>query len=353
MFASDLDDDTNPQPRQSRINPRAAEQRLLGRSTIWRRLKAPLVAILLLAAAAMWAQGYLDALVARWWHSAKAELPAAREARTSPIVLDEPRPKREPAAAAPPLPDDAGRHGSDPAAPVRGRPPAVRVSWGTKFDPPPDMAWFQDGRRPHLAPGCALRPGGHDIPATLLNDIESEIGGQVVAEVAEDVFDFDGLNPDPIVPLGSRLVGYFGASQDGIGGNGKLRFQSRRLGIVWTQLLMTDGATVDLGQSLGQDPAGAMGVGGEVTARWGELLAVAALSTIFDGIGRGTVTGNDPSLLNDFQRSGGRNIGELGNDVTRRVLDWEPRIHIPAGTMIRITPQQTIQVCDPAATRAG
>ena len=45
------------------------------------------------------------------------------------------------------------------------------------------MAWFHDGRRPMLAKGCALRPGATIIKAALVTAVESEVGGQAVAQV--------------------------------------------------------------------------------------------------------------------------------------------------------------------------
>ena len=140
-----------------------------------------------------------------------------------------------------------------------------------------------------------------------------------------------------LIPAGSKVVGLYKTE-------GRLDFQARRLRFVWTELTMPDGTQLALGDANGMDVAGSMGVGGEVDTRWGELVATAALLTVFDGIQRGGVS-NDPGLLGGMQDAASFNTGRLGREITGRVLDWEPDILIKAGTRIRISPARTIQVC--------
>jgi type IV secretory pathway VirB10-like protein len=102
---------------------------------------------------------------------------------------------------------------------------------------------------------------------------------------------------------------------------------------------------VSLGEAAGMDAAGSMGVGGEVRMRWGELLAAAALVTVFDVAQRGAVGDGGASFPREAAAAAGRNVGDLGEDVTERVLRWEPEILIRAGTQIRIAPARTVRVC--------
>lgn len=125
---------------------------------------------------------------------------------------------------------------------------------------------------------------------------------------------------------------------------GGLDFQDRRLDFVWTEMTFPSGKQLALGEAAGMDAAGAMGVGGEVRTRWGELLATAALVTIFNAAQRSAFQ-NDNAVVDSLQRSASNTVGELGEEVTRRVLDWEPEILVRAGTQIRISPQKTIRVC--------
>jgi len=83
-----------------------------------------------------------------------------------------------------------------------------------------------------------------------------------------------------------------------------------------------------------------MGVGGEVTTRWSDLIATAALLTVFDGIQRSAIP-SDNALALAWQQAASNNTGRLGKQITERVLDWKPSILIPGGTQIIIAPQKT------------
>lgn len=250
--------------------------------------------------------------------AASAEVPDFTLPEPQPVVVPAPPPPAATPAAAP--------------EPVE---PPTEIGWD--IEPPEvDMDWFHDGRLPHLAHGCALRPGASVIRAALADTIESEIGGQARAVVTEDVYDVDRVGR-LLVPAGAYLVGaYKGAELD---------FQDRRVDFVWTGITFPDGRQITLADSWGKDVAGSMGMGGEVTTRWGDLFATAALLTVFDGLQRGG-TGNDATLADGLQRSASDTAGDLGREVTGRVFDWEPRIRIPAGTQLTVSPSKTIQVCE-------
>lgn len=277
-----------------------------------------------------------------WLLSGRDEIGSTIDIREARAEIPDYRPASEP----PPLPQPAV---SQPAPPLRiehetvaqqtiprRREPRLptRIAFDVQVHAEPDLSWFADGRRPRLAPGCALRPGASIIPAVLETTIQSEVPGQVIASVSEDVFDADGVGR-LLIPQGTKVVGIY---------KDELEFQSRRMGIVWTELTMPDGTQLNLFAADGMDAAGSMGMGGEVTTRWGDLIATAALLTIFDGIQQTAVQSGN-AWIDGFQEGAALNTGRLGKQVTERVLDWKPTICIPSGTQVRISPIKTLQVC--------
>ena len=114
----------------------------------------------------------------------------------------------------------------------------------------------RDGCRPMLAKGCALRPGATVIKAALVTAVQSEVAGQAVAQVTEDVYDADGVG-GLLIPQGTRVVGVYKAAQ-------AMTFDRRRLDFGWTEMTLPDGTQIDLGQADGADASGAAGVGGKV-----------------------------------------------------------------------------------------
>ena len=280
----------------------------------------------------------IGAVTFEWW---LWNLGGGPKAQAAPVVRptrakvpDFVLPAAQAEASPPPREARAGDAGPQ-RAPSEPRRTPTQIAFNVRASQP-DLAWFHDGRRPQLAKGCALRPGATIIRAALLTTIRSEVTGQAIAQVTEDVYDVDGVGR-LLIPAGTRVVGVYKAS-------GGLDFQRRRLDFVWTAMTMPDGEEIDLGNANGMDAAGSMGIGGEVRTHWGELIATAALLTVFDGIQRSAVP-NDNSLADSMQRAASENTGELGKEVTRRVLQWEPDILIPGGTEITIAPQKTFEVC--------
>lgn len=326
------------------FNP-AAPGRALGTSFRGRRFRLAMIAGSLIGLGALAFEGWLWSV---WREDAPPEVepvaPAATNARLPPYQLPPPEPTyvtvpvpaeplpREPVLREVPVEGPAAPSRPGPAAEAYEPPRAV--AWDVKAPELP-QDWYLDGRLPQLGKGCALRPGASIVEAKLITEIRSEIGGQAIAEVSADVYDVDGVGR-LLIPHGTRVVGLYK--------RGGLDFQDRRLDFVWTEMTLPGGKQIALGEAAGMDAAGAMGIGGEVRTRWGELIATAALVTIFDAAQRGAVR-NDNVYLDSLQRSASDTTGELGEEVTRRMLDWEPDILIRAGTQLRISPQKTIRVC--------
>jgi len=244
-------------------------------------------------------------------------VPARVEPPAPPPKEQPPKEQARPAAAAPKLP--------------------TRTAWDAKPSGEPDMAWFRDGRRPMLAKGCALRPGATVIKAALVTAVQSEVAGQAVAQVTEDVLDADGVGR-LLIPQGTRVVGVYKAAQ-------AMTFDRRRLDFGWTEMTLPDGTQIDLGQADGADASGAAGVGGEVTTPWGNVIATAALLSVFDAMATVPAATTGDPVANAIATSVGRSTSDVGREVTRRSLSIEPKISIPAGTPVTIWPRQTVRVC--------
>ena len=76
------------------------------------------------------------------------------------------------------------------------------------------------------------------------------------------------------------------------------------------------------------------------------MIATAALLSVFDAMA--TVPGRHhgrPDLAAAVATSVGRSTSDVGREVTRRSLSIEPKISIPAGTIVTIWPRSTVQIC--------
>jgi type IV secretory pathway VirB10-like protein len=211
-------------------------------------------------------------------------------------------------------------------------------SWQASVELEP--AGYRDGRVEMLGEGCALRPGASVVPAVLLTAVNSEIPGQVIASVMSNVYSPDaGYENKVLIPAGTRAVGVVDK-----GARGELTFDRRRIDIAWTDMTLPSGRQVFLGRAFDASVDGSAGTGGVVEHRYGELVLFATLSTVFNVLQRGAFTGNN-AFIADAQRETSRTLGDVGETVLERSLDWEPVIKIPAGTQVRIIVNETLQVC--------
>jgi type IV secretory pathway VirB10-like protein len=110
-------------------------------------------------------------------------------------------------------------------------------------------------------PWC-LRQGSV-IPAVLLTGINSDLPGQVSAQVASDVLD-SVYGRDVVIPRGTRIVGQYGSKP----GNGE-----ERVFIAFTRLLFPDGHSLSLGAMPGQSADGAAGFEAGVDTHFMRLLS--------------------------------------------------------------------------------
>ena len=122
---------------------------------------------------------------------------------------------------------------------------------------------------------------GTVIPAVLLTGINTDVGGQVMAQIESDVYD-SLTGTQLLIPAGSRLVGNIGqGAKEG----------QNRVAVSWQTLIMPSGGSYTLGGSMiAADMSGYGGIPGRVHHHSASLLrsgfftsAVAALGAIASG----------------------------------------------------------------------
>src|SRR5206468_3185074 len=111
-----------------------------------------------------------------------------------------------------------------------GLPPAPRAAF-----PPPD--------RPEVLP-AALRPptsryevkAGTIIPAVLVTGVNSDLPGQMIAQVRENVFDTES-GQYLLVPQGARLIGFY---------DHQVAYGQERVLVTWKRVIFPNGSSLSL-----------------------------------------------------------------------------------------------------------
>lgn len=191
------------------------------------------------------------------------------------------------------------------------------------------------GREPSVNSGRVTDPAGRyvvsagsTIAAALITGLSSDLPGQVVAQVTEDVFD-SVSGRTRLVPQGTRLIGAYDA---------RVTYGQSRALVVWTRMIFPDGRSIDLDRLTGTDAAGQSGFADRVNTHTGKLLMAGLLSTLFGvGANAATVGGGDNSdIAYAIRESAGRSVENAGDKIVSRQLDVQPTITIRPGARVRV-----------------
>ena len=170
---------------------------------------------------------------------------------------------------------------------------------------------------------------GTIIPAALVTGINSDLPGQVIANVTEAVYD-TATGRFLLIPQGSRLIGRY---------DSQVSFGQRRVLLVWTRLILPDTSSISLDRLPGIDPAGYAGLEDGVDWHWDRILAGAALSTLL-GVGAELAapdrTGNDSKIIIATRQSGQDTVNQVGQEITKRNVSIQPTLTIRPGFPMRV-----------------
>jgi len=161
---------------------------------------------------------------------------------------------------------------------------------------------------------------GTIIPATLLTGVNSDLPGQVIAQVTSPVYD-TVTGETVLVPQGARLIGRY---------DSVIAFGQSRALLVWSRIVMPDGSSIRIDNLAGVDARGYAGLEDKVDYHSWKLLQGVALSTLL-GVGAELGTDDESDVARALRRSAQTGANEAGQEIVRRNLDVQPSITIRPG----------------------
>lgn len=273
-----------------------------------------------------------------------ARLRKAASADVEPVVIAQPASAPEPAPLpprpepAPFIPSQAYQSEEPTIQPDRLRAPALVVDNSVPADPKP-AASAQAGAT--ASEQFALRASATELPPASAASIEdlssvilegaiiagvletainSDLPGYVRAIVSEDVRSFDGLRT--LIPRGSRIIGQYRSG---------LAIGESRAFVIWTRLLLPDGASIRLG-SPATDALGRAGLGGSVDRHFVQRFGSAILLSVigaglqalaFEGDGQVIVGSSNEAFA-------------VAQAALQANINIPPTIKVPQGSLVRI-----------------
>lgn len=167
---------------------------------------------------------------------------------------------------------------------------------------------------------------GTIIPASLVTGLNSDLPGQVIAQVTENVYD-TATGAHLLIPQGARLIGRY---------DSVIAFGQSRALVVWTRVIMPDGASIVIDNLPGVDRAGYAGLKDRVNNHTLKLFQAAILSSVLSvasEIGRDS---DDDAIIEALRDGGQRTINQAGQEIVTRQLAVQPTITVRPGWRLRV-----------------
>lgn len=170
---------------------------------------------------------------------------------------------------------------------------------------------------------------GTIIPGVMMGGINSDLPGQVVGQVRQNVYD-TATGQYLLIPAGARLIGTYDST---------VTSGQKRVLVAWTRIVYPDGTSVSLDRMPGADRGGYAGFKDKVNAHYGRMFVNALILSGFSAgvqLSQPQSTGNGLSAREIATAEMGRQLGQLGAEVARRGLDVQPTITIRPGYRFNI-----------------
>ncbi len=178
---------------------------------------------------------------------------------------------------------------------------------------------------------------GSVLPAVLLTGIDSDLPGEVVAQVRQNVY--DSLDPrERLIPQGTRLIGIYSSA---------VNYGQRRALVAWRRIIFPDGATLALQGMPGTDSLGRAGFRDQVDNHYGRIFGGAFLVSML-GAGAQLAQPQNGGLLNtptaEQQAAAdlANEMNHVGTHLLDRNLDIQPTLRIRPGYLFDVLVTRTM-----------
>ncbi len=175
---------------------------------------------------------------------------------------------------------------------------------------------------------------GFVIPATMISGINSDLPGQIMAQVSQNVYDTP-TGKYLLVPQGARLVGSY---------SHEVAYGQKRVLVAWQRIVFPDGKAMDVGAMPGADGAGYGGFNDLVDNHYLRIFGSALLMSVviagvnysqssINGNNNGTTatTGQQQTATGALSQAMGQQLGIAISQMVSKNLNIAPTLEIRPG----------------------
>lgn len=189
---------------------------------------------------------------------------------------------------------------------------------------------------------------GFVIPATLISGINSDLPGQIVAQVSQNVYD-TATGKYRLIPQGSRLVGAYSSN---------VAYGQSRVLVAWQRIVFPDGKALDIGSMPGSDGAGYAGLNDQVNNHYVRVFGSALLmSGVIAGVtysqnqNQSNQSGNQQQTASGaLSEALGQSLGMAMVQMISKNLNISPTLEIRPGFRFNVVVVKDLTFSKPYAS---
>ncbi len=178
----------------------------------------------------------------------------------------------------------------------------------------------------------ALIQAGTLIPAVLLTGVNSDLPGELIAQVRFPVY--NSLTAHQVlIPAGTKIIGRYDA---------QIAYGQERVLIVWNRLLFSNGQTINLQAMPGVDAQGQAGFHDQVDQHLQKLVTGVLLTSILSSGAQlaqppqSNTLFTAPTVGQTLAQNLGTSIANTGNSLLEKNLSVQPTLTISPGYLFNI-----------------
>lgn len=175
---------------------------------------------------------------------------------------------------------------------------------------------------------------GAVIPGIMVTGINSDLPGNIIAQVSQNVFDTATGN-HLLLPQGAKLFGVY---------DSRVIYGQERVLVAWNRVVFPDGSTVTLGAMPGSDQSGYAGYTDKVDNHYFRIFGSAILMSMISGGMAYTMdtldnSGGDsdnPTLQNEMGSALAAQLGQATLQLLQKNLNIKPTLEIRPGYQFNV-----------------
>ena len=179
---------------------------------------------------------------------------------------------------------------------------------------------------------------GGIIPAVMISGINSDLNGEIIAQVRENVYDAVS-GRYLVIPQGSKLIGVY---------NSKVSYGQNRLMVAWNRLIYPNGNSVNLKGQPGTDISGFSGVSDQIDNHYWKIFGTSFVMGVItagmqysqNNTNPNAQSGNNlnlsPTVGQTLSGSLGQQMGQTSMMIAQKGINIAPTITIRQGYAFNI-----------------